>query len=121
MGVDYIIYVGDMGCFEIVDVFCWIVFVMVVCGNVDSGKWVCDYFDMKFVCLVGKLIYVLYDLKMLKIDFGVGFDVIVFGYFYVLKIDMVGGIFYLNFGSVGFWCFKLLIMFVMFEFMFDGM
>jgi uncharacterized protein len=74
---------------------------------VDSGEWASEYPDTKLVCLAGKSIYVLHDLKTLQADPGAGIDVIVSGHSHVPRIATVGGILYLNPGSAGRRRFKL--------------
>lgn len=99
--VDHIIHAGDIGRPEIVDALRRIAPVTAIRGNVDSGEWARDYPDTKLVRLADKSIYVLHDLKTLKVDPGAGIDVIVSGHSHVPKIDTVGGILYLNPGSAG--------------------
>jgi predicted phosphodiesterase len=74
---------------------------------VDRGEWACEYPDTKLVRLAGKSIYVLHDLKALRIDPGAGIDVIISGHSHVPKIDTEGGVLYLNPGSAGRRRFKL--------------
>ncbi|MCP3406161.1 metallophosphoesterase family protein [Bradyrhizobium sp. CCGB01] len=120
-GVDHIIHAGDIGRPEIVDALRRIAPVTAIRGNVDSGEWARDYPDTKLVRLTGKSIYVLHDLKTLKVDPGAGMDVIIFGHSHVPKIDTVGGILYLNPGSAGPRRFKLPIKFATLELTPDGM
>ncbi|NYG46208.1 hypothetical protein GGD67_003679 [Bradyrhizobium sp. IAR9] len=120
-GVDHIIHAGDIGRPEIVDALRRIAPVTAIRGNVDSGEWARDYPDTKLVRLAGKSIYVLHDLKTLKVDPGAGIDVIISGHSHVPKIDTVGGILYLNPGSAGPRRFKLPITFATFELAPDGM
>lgn len=120
-GVDHIIHAGDIGRPEIVDVLRRIAPVTAIRGNVDSGDWARDYPDTNLVRLAGKSIYVLHDLKTLKADLGHGIDVIVSGHSHVPKIDMVGGVLYLNPGSAGPRRFKLPITLATLELTPDGM
>ena len=119
-GVDHIIHAGDIGRVEIVDALRRIAPVTAIRGNVDTGGWARDYLDTKLVRLAGKSIYVLHDLKTLKVDPGAGIDVIISGHSHVPKIDTVGGILYLNPGSAGPRRFKLPITFVTLELTPDG-
>lgn len=121
MGVDHIIHAGDIGRPEIVDALRRIAPVTAIRGNVDSGEWARDYPDTKLVCLAGRSIYVLHDLKTLKADPGAGIDVIVFGHSHVPKINTVGRILYLNPGSAGPRRFKLPITLATLELTPDGM
>jgi len=106
-GVNHIIHAGDIGRPEIVDALRRIAPVTAIRGNVDSGEWAREYPDTKLVRLAGKSIYVLHDLKTLQADLDDGIDVIVSGHTHVPKIDMVGGVLYLNPGSAGRRRFKL--------------
>ena len=107
MGVDHIINAGDIGRPEIVDALRRIAPVTAIRGNVESGESVRGYPDTNLLRLAGKSIYVLHDLKTLKVDPGAGIDVIVSGHSHVPKIDTVGGVLYLNPGSAGPRRFKL--------------
>jgi len=120
-GVDHIIHAGDIGRPEIVDALRRIAPVTAIRGNVDSGEWARDYPDTNLVRLAGKSIYVLHDLKTLKVDPGAGIDVIVSGHSHVPKIDTIGGVLYLNPGSAGPRRFKLPITFATLELTPDGM
>ncbi|TFV43389.1 metallophosphoesterase family protein [Bradyrhizobium niftali] len=120
-GVDHIIHAGDIGRPELVDALRGIAPVTAIRGNVDNGEWARDYPDTKLVRLAGKSIYVLHDLKTLKVDPGAGIDVIISGHSHVPKIDTVGGILYLNPGSAGPRRFKLPITFATLELTPDGM
>ena len=100
-GVDHIIHAGDIGRPEIVDALRRIAPVTAIRGNVDNGEWAAEYPDTNLVRLAGKSIYVLHDLKTLKVDPGAGIDVIISGHSHVPKIDTVSGVLCLNPGSAG--------------------
>jgi putative phosphoesterase len=104
-GVDHIVHAGDIGRPGIVDALRRIAPVTAIRGNVDSGEWAGEFPDTKLVRLAGKSIYVLQ--KTLQVDPGAGIDVIVSGHSHIPKIDMVGGVLYLNPGSAGRRRFKL--------------
>jgi putative phosphoesterase len=106
MGVDHIVHAGDIGHPGIIDALRRIAPVIAIRGNVDSGAWAREYPDTKLMRLAGKSIYVLHDLKTLRVD-PAGFDVIVSGHSHIPKIDTVGGVLYLNPGSAGRRRFKL--------------
>jgi len=106
-GVDHIVHAGDIGRPEIVDALRRIAPVTAIRGNVDGGGWAREYPDTKLVRLAGKSVYVLHDLKTLRIDSRSHIDVIVSGHSHVPKIEMVDGILYLNPGSAGPRRFKL--------------
>lgn len=120
-GVDHIIHAGDIGRPELVDALRSIAPVTAIRGNVDIGEWARQFPDTKLVRLAGKSIYVLHDLKTLKVDPGAGIDIIISGHSHVPKIDTVGGILYLNPGSAGPRRFKLPITFATLELTPDGM
>jgi putative phosphoesterase len=106
-GVDHIIHAGDIGRPEIVEALRRIAPVTAIRGNVDSGDWARGYADTEGVGLAGKSIYVLHDLKTLKIDARAGIDVIVYGHSHVPKIQWIDGTLYLNPGCAGPRRFKL--------------
>jgi uncharacterized protein len=120
-GVDHIVHAGDIGRPEIVDALRRIAPVTAIRGNVDSGEWAREYADTELVCLSGKSIYVLHDLKTLHIDARAGIDVVVSGHSHVPKIESIGGILYLNPGSAGPRRFKLPITLATLEVTSDGM
>jgi uncharacterized protein len=100
-GVNHIIHAGDIGRPEIVEALRRIAPVTAIRGNVDTSEWARQYPDTKIVRLAGRSIYVLHDLKTLQADPRAGIDVIVSGHSHVPKIDMEGGVLYLNPGSAG--------------------
>ncbi|MDE5446125.1 YfcE family phosphodiesterase [Bradyrhizobium sp. CSA207] len=106
-GVNHIIHAGDIGRPEIVDALRRIAPVTAIRGNMDSGEWARQYPETKLVCLAGKSIYVLHDLKTLQADPGAGIDIIVSGHSHVPRINTMGGVLYLNPGSAGPRRFKL--------------
>src|ERR1700685_2389787 len=67
-GVDHIIHGGDIGRPEIIDALRRIAPVTAIRGNVDISDWVAAYPETEVVRLAGKSLYVLHDLKTLKID-----------------------------------------------------
>jgi hypothetical protein len=65
-------------------------------GNIDKGDWADDA-DTELVRLAARSIFVVHDLKVLRIDpVASGIDVIVSGHTHVPKIDTVDGVLYLN-------------------------
>ena len=68
----------------------------------DIGDWAVAYRETEVVRLAGKAIYVLHDLKTLRIDpIARRIDVVVSGHSHAPKIDMADGVLYLNPGSAG--------------------
>jgi uncharacterized protein len=107
-GADHIVHGGDIGRPEIVAALRRIAPVTAIRGNVDTGDWAREYPETERVRLAARSIFVLHDLKALRIDpIAAGIDVIVSGHSHVPKIDTVGGVLYLNPGSAGPRRFKL--------------
>jgi putative phosphoesterase len=104
---DHIVHGGDIGQPEIVERLRRIAPVTAIRGNVDTGEWAREYADTTLACLAGKSIYVLHDLKTLRVDPSARIDVIISGHSHVAKINMVDGILYVNPGSAGPRRFKL--------------
>jgi len=107
-GVDHIIHAGDIGDPDILAALRRIAPVTAIRGNVDTGSWAAEYADTELVRMGGKAIYVLHDLKALRIDpVAQGVDMVVSGHTHVPKIDTVNGVLYVNPGSAGRRRFKL--------------
>jgi putative phosphoesterase len=71
-------------------------------GNVDKGDWAREYADTEQLRLAEQSIFVLHDLKTLRIDpIVLGIDIIVSGHSHIPKIDTLGGVLYSNPGSAG--------------------
>jgi putative phosphoesterase len=101
-GVDHIIHGGDIGRPDIIDALRHIAPVTAIRGNVDTGDWAVEYAETEVVRLAERSIYVLHDLKTLRIDpVARGIDVVVSGHSHVPKIHTVAGVLYLNPGSAG--------------------
>jgi uncharacterized protein len=106
--VDHIIHSGDIGRPDVLVALRRIAPVTAIRGNVDTGDWAGNYADTELVRLAGRSIYVLHDLKKLRIDpVADGIDVIVSGHSHKAAIEIVNGILYLNPGSAGPRRFKL--------------
>jgi uncharacterized protein len=109
-GVDHIIHGGDIGRPDVIAELRGIAPVTAIRGNVDKGDWADDYADTELVRLAARSIFVVHDLKTMRIDpIAFGIDVIVSGHTHVPKIDTVDGVLYLNPGSAGRRRFKLAI------------
>ncbi|TJX71308.1 MAG: metallophosphoesterase family protein [Mesorhizobium sp.] len=107
-GVEHIIHGGDIGRPEIIAALRGIAPVTAIRGNVDTGGWAVEYAETELVRLAGRAIYVLHDLKTLRIDPVVqGIDLIVSGHSHVPRMETVDGVLYLNSGSAGPRRFKL--------------
>ena len=68
----------------------------------DTGNWASAYAETELVRLAQRSIYILHDLKTLRIDPVVsGIDVVVSGHSHVPKIETADGVLYVNPGSAG--------------------
>lgn len=107
-GVDHIIHGGDIGRPDIIDALQRIAPVTAIRGNVDKGDWAGQFPDTTTVRLAGRSIFVLHDLKDMRVDLNaLGLDVVISGHSHVPRIEAVGGILYINPGSAGRRRFKL--------------
>jgi uncharacterized protein len=101
-GVDHIIHGGDIGRHDIIAALRRIAPVTAIKGNVDTDDWANEYSDTELVRLAGRSIFVLHDLQALRVDpIALRIDVVVSGHSHVPKVEMVGGVLYLNPGSAG--------------------
>jgi uncharacterized protein len=101
-GVDHIVHGGDIGRPDIIATLRRIAPVTAIRGNVDTGDWAREFADTGLVRLAERSIFVVHDLKTLRIDpVAAGIDVVVSGHSHVPKVEMVGGVLYLNPGSAG--------------------
>jgi putative phosphoesterase len=107
-GVDHIIHAGDIGRPDVIVALRRIAPVTAIRGNVDTSDWAREYGDTELVRFGGRSIYVLHDLKTLRIDpVAEGIDVIVSGHSHKVAIETFDGVLYLNPGSAGPRRFKL--------------
>ena len=107
-GTDHIIHAGDIGCPEVVEGLRRIAPITAIRGNIDAGEWAKHYPDTELIVLGGRALYVLHNLKELKLDPAAsGFDVIISGHSHRPKIETKNGILYVNPGSAGPRRFKL--------------
>ena len=68
----------------------------------DTGDWAAEFADTELVTLAGTSIFVLHDLKTLRIDpVARSIDVVVSGHSHVPKIHTINNVVYLNPGSAG--------------------
>jgi hypothetical protein len=102
IGVDHIVHGGDIGNPDIIGALRRLAPVTTIRGNVDTGDWSAAYAETELVRLAERSIYILHDLKTLRIDpVARGIDVVVSGHSHVPKIETTNGVLYLNPGSAG--------------------
>lgn len=107
-GADHMVHAGDIGRADIITELRRIAPVTAIRGNEDTSDWALRYAETEFVPLAGKLVYVLHDLKTMRVDPAArGIDVVVYGHSHVPKMEKVGDVLYLNPGSAGRRRFKL--------------
>ena len=107
-GADHIIHAGDIGAPEVIEGLRRIAPTTAIRGNIDVGEWAKDYPDSELVVLGGRSLYVLHNLKEIKLDPAAsGFDVIISGHSHRPKIEPKNGVLYVNPGSAGPRRFKL--------------
>jgi putative phosphoesterase len=107
-GADHIIHAGDIGAPEVVEGLRTIAPTTAIRGNIDAGEWAKDYPDTQLVVLGGRAIYVLHNLKEIKLDPAAsGVDVVVSGHSHRPKIETKNRVLYINPGSAGPRRFKL--------------
>src|SRR4051794_21667431 len=107
-GTDHIIHAGDIGAPKVIEGLRRIAPTTAIKGNIDIGEWAMDYPDTELVALGGRTLYVLHNLKEIKLDpAAFGIDVIISGHSHRPKIETKNGVLYLNPGSAGPRRFKL--------------
>ena len=107
-GADHIIHAGDIGGPEVIEGLRRIAPTTAIRGNIDTGEWAKDYPDSELVILGGRALYVLHNLKEIKLDLAASrFDVIISGHSHRPKIETKNRVLYVNPGSAGPRRFKL--------------
>jgi uncharacterized protein len=107
-GADHIIHAGDIGAPEVIEGLRKIAPTTAIRGNIDSAEWAKDYPDTELVVLGGRTLYVLHNLKEIKLDPAAsGFDAVISGHSHRPKIETKNGVLYVNPGSAGPRRFKL--------------
>ena len=101
-GAAHIIHAGDIGSPEIVPRLSRLAPVTAIRGNVDTADWAQAFPATADVTLGGLMIHVLHDRGALGFDPAArGVSVVISGHSHRPDIEKVGGILYLNPGSVG--------------------
>ncbi len=121
-GVNHIVHGGDIGNPDIIAALRRIAPVTAIKGNIDTAAWAKEYPETEMVRLADRSIFVLHDLKALRIDPTVlGIDVVVSGHSHMPKIENVSGVLFLNPGSAGRRRFKLPITLATLDVSHDGL
>jgi uncharacterized protein len=107
-GTEHIIHAGDIGAPEVIKGLKKIAPTTAIRGNIDTGEWAIDYSDTKLVVLDGRTLFVVHNLKEMKLDPAAsGIDVVISGHSHRPQIETKNGVLYLNPGSAGPRRFKL--------------
>jgi putative phosphoesterase len=107
-GSEHIVHAGDIGAPEVIEGLRKIAPTTAIRGNIDTGEWAIDYPDTKLVVLGGRTLYVMHNLKEMKLDpTASGIEVIISGHSHRPQIETKDGILYVNPGSAGPRRFKL--------------
>jgi len=67
-GVNHIVHGGDIGGPDVIAALRRIAPVTAIKGNVDTGEWAREYAETQLVRLGDRVIFVVHDLKALRID-----------------------------------------------------
>ena len=101
-GVAHIVHAGDIGRPDVIAALGRIAPVTAIKGNVDIGPWAEHFPDTALVRLGGRVIYILHNLRDLRLDPATcGLDVVISGHSHRPQIDAIDGVLYLNPGSAG--------------------
>jgi putative phosphoesterase len=107
-GADHIVHAGDVGGPEVLAALRAIAPLTAVRGNNDTGAWATGLPETATLSLNGVVIYVLHDLKLLKINPRTsGFAAVIAGHSHRPLQETRDGILYFNPGSAGPRRFKL--------------
>lgn len=107
-GVDLIIHAGDIGKPELIEALEAVAPVRAVRGNNDREGWARRFPDTRSIEAGGVKIYVLHDLRELKLDPGAnGFEIVISGHSHKPSVVKRGGVLFVNPGSAGPRRFKL--------------
>ncbi|HMA07267.1 MAG TPA: metallophosphoesterase family protein [Ramlibacter sp.] len=102
-GCDHIIHAGDLGREQVVDTLAQLAPLTAVRGNIDAGDWAASFPDTQTVNLGGVTIFVLHDLKELKMRMPpADAQVVVCGHSHQPRvIEQSSGLLIVNPGSAG--------------------
>lgn len=101
-GCDHIVHGGDIGPPAILDALAALAPLTAVRGNNDTADWAAALPETATLQLAGVRLHVLHDLKRLALDpAAAGIDAVIAGHSHRPRIDMQGGVLYVNPGSAG--------------------
>jgi uncharacterized protein len=107
-GCDHILHGGDIGGPQLLEQLAALAPVTAVRGNNDTQAWAALLPDTRALDLAGVRVFVIHDLKQLKIDpSAAGVQVVVSGHSHQPSLRQRDGVIYLNPGSAGPRRFKL--------------
>src|SRR5882724_7915879 len=87
-GTDHIIHAGDIGAPEVIEGLRKIAPTTAIRGNIDTSEWAKGYRDTELIVLGGRTLYVLHNLKEIKLDPAAsGIDIIISGHSHRPKIE----------------------------------
>lgn len=100
-GVDMILHAGDVGDSAVLDGLRNIAPVVAVRGNNDKGEWADSLPDWEVVEVGAVSIYMLHNLKEIKINPVGVFDAVISGHSHKPAVEERRGVLYVNPGSAG--------------------
>src|SRR5262245_28227628 len=106
-GVSLILHAGDIGTPEVLQALASIAPVIAVRGNNDKGAWAKRIPEFQIVSIGCIFVYVLHDVKTMKLPLRKKVHVVVSGHSHRPSIERREGILFLNPGSTGPRRFKL--------------
>jgi putative phosphoesterase len=106
-GVSLILHAGDIGTPQVLEGLASIAPVLAVRGNNDKGPWAKRIPEFRVVPIGPILVYMVHDVKTMKLPSGKKVHVVVSGHSHRPLIDRREGILFLNPGSTGPRRFKL--------------
>jgi putative phosphoesterase len=101
-GVSVIVHAGDIGRPEVVAGLEAVAPVLAIRGNVDRGAWSDAFPATRVVEVGGACLYVLHDVETLDLDpAAAGMAAVISGHSHQPRVELQGGVLYLNPGSAG--------------------